>query len=234
MTTVLPAQRTGEVRAGLRDMVPLALAVTPQGLTLGVAMSQLPTDRRTAWATSALMYSASAQLAMLTTYAGGAAAAAVVVALVVNARLLLYSAALAPHWRGRPLWWRLLAGALIIDPSFVHAQDRLARPGSARGRARHHLAGALLLFGWWQVVTGVGVLAPSVVPDLGFLSAAAPLCFVAMLATGVKDRRAAVAAGTALAASVALAGLPLGAGLGLAIVLGLAAVALLDRTGLDR
>jgi predicted branched-subunit amino acid permease len=211
-------------------MVPLMLAVTPQGLTLGLALGQLPTGKLAAWSTSGLIYSGSAQLALVSAYAGGAGLAAALVALVINARFLFYSAAVAPHWRGQPLGWRLLAGYLLVDPSFAHAQERQGEPGSPGEKAAHYLGGAVLLFCWWQAVTAIGVLLPSVVPHVHALSAAAPLCFVALLAGAVKDRRALAAAGTALVAGVALATMPGSAGLGVAMVLGIAAGELASRS----
>jgi predicted branched-subunit amino acid permease len=204
-------------------MVPLMLAVTPQGLTLGLALGQLPTDRFAAWATSPLIYAGSAQLALVSAYAGGAGLTAIVVALVINARLLLYSAAMAPAWRERSPGWRVLAGYLLIDPSFALAQERDRQPGSASEKAAHYLGGAALLWIWWQLVTGVGLLLPSVVPHLTTLAAAAPLCFVALLAGSVKNRRTAIAAGTALVGGAALATLPGSAGLAVAMVTGVAA-----------
>jgi predicted branched-subunit amino acid permease len=124
------------------------------------------------------------------------AVAAVVVTLVINLRLLLYGAALAPQWRGRSIGWRLIAGYLLVDPSFVLAQDRNPGPGTAGSQSTFYLGGAIVLWLWWQVVTGVGILAPAVVPHLDALNAAAPLCFVALLAGSVRERPALIAVGT--------------------------------------
>lgn len=214
---------TRAARSGLRTMVPLMLAVTPQGLSLGLALGQLPTGRLAAWSTSGLIYSGSAQLAMVTAYAGGAGLSAVLIALVINARFLFYGAAMAPQWSDRSLRWRVLAGHLLVDPSFAHAQERQSQPGTRAEKAAHYLAGAVLLFFWWQLVTAVGVLLPAVVPHLPALSAAAPLCFVALLAGAVKSRRKRIGALTALVAGLVLAPLPGSAGLAVAMVLGILA-----------
>lgn len=228
MTTVL-TRKSHPGLDGARAMVPLMLAVTPQGLTLGLALGQLPTGKLAAWSTSGLIYSGSAQLALVSAYAGGAGLTAALVALVINARFLFYGAAVAPHWRDRPPGWRLIAGHLLVDPSFAHAQERQSRPGTPGAKAAHYLGGAILLFLWWQLVTGLGLLLPAVVPHLHALSAATPLCFVALLAGSVKDRRTLAAAGVALLAGAALATLPGSAGLGAAMVLGIAAGELAGR-----
>jgi predicted branched-subunit amino acid permease len=216
MLTAPPAPPApSETLAGVKAMVPLMLAVTPQGLSLGVALGQMPGHHLTAWATSGLIYSGSAQLALMTTYATSGVAA-IVVTLIINLRLVLYSAALAPQWRRRSLGWRLLAGHLLIDPSFIQAQQR---PRSTS----YFMGGAVILFAWWQVVTGVGILAPALIPHLGALWAAAPLCFVALLAGSVKERTTFVAAGVAFSAALALGALPYSLGLVVAIAAGLAA-----------
>jgi predicted branched-subunit amino acid permease len=216
--------------AGARGMVPLMLAVTPQGLTIGLALGQTPTDHLAAWSASWLIYSGSAQLAAVATYsAGSAAAAAVLAAMAVNIRLLFYSAALAPHWRHRSMRWRLLAGYLLVDPSFMLAQQRHDQPGSAGEKAGYYLGGGLLLWLWWQLVTAIGILAPAVVPNAAWLAAAAPLCFVAILASKVRGRVALAAAAASAVAAFTLAALPWGAGLGIAIVAGVSAGSITRR-----
>lgn len=225
-----PASVRLALLAGARGMVPLMLAVTPQGLTLGLALGQLHTDHFAAWSASWLIYGGSAQLAAVATYTGGSAGvAAVLAALAVNMRLLFYSAAVAPFWRHRSWHWRLLAGYLLVDPSFMLAQQRYGRPGTAREKAGYYLGGALLLWTWWQLVTAVGILAPAIVPNAGWLSAAAPLCFVAILANTVRDHRALAAATTSVVAALTLAALPWGTGLAVAIVAGMSAGSIVRR-----
>jgi predicted branched-subunit amino acid permease len=220
-----PAETTaGALWAGARAMVPLALAVTPQALTLGLALGQLPVDHLAAWSTSPLLYAGSAQLALVTEYATEPTGpTAIGVALLINARLLFYSAALAPHWRDRSARWRLLAAYLLIDPSFALAQQRYGRPGTAHGRATFYLGGAVLLWAWWQLTTAAGLLAPAAVPHLPALSAAAPLCFVALLCGAIRDRATAVAVAAAGLVAAGLAGLPGSIGLAVAMVVGVLA-----------
>jgi predicted branched-subunit amino acid permease len=100
------------------------------------------------------------------------------------------------------------------------AQQRHDRPGSAGEKAGYYLGGGLLLWVWWQLVTAVGVLAPAVVPDSAWLAAAAPLCFVAILASKVRGRAALAAAAASAVAAFTVAALPWGTGLAIAIVAG--------------
>ena len=56
-------------------------------------------------------------------------------ALVVNARMLLYSAALAPHAAGWPARWRWLGAYLLADPVYALAITRFTGAHDATARA---------------------------------------------------------------------------------------------------
>jgi predicted branched-subunit amino acid permease len=203
-------------------MAPLALAVTPLGLTVGVAFGQLPVDHMAAWSTSWLIYGASAQLLAVSTYAADPTGVAAILAVIaINVRLAFYGAAVAPHWRTEPWYRRLLGGYLLIEPSFAQAVQRQAEPGSARAKFRHYLAGGLVLWLWWQLVIAAGTLIPALIPDLDGLWAVGPLCFVAIVVNAVRDRAALIAAVAGGIVAFAAAGLPWGTGLLIAMVTGL-------------
>ena len=83
---------------GARDTVAVIVAYVPFGLTVGAAMANAHVPLLVAWSSSPLMFGGAGQLlAVQLLGAGAGAAVAVLAALVVNARFLLYSAALAPH-----------------------------------------------------------------------------------------------------------------------------------------
>ena len=95
------------------------------------------------WAGSWLIFGGSAHLAAIRTLDQAGAVAAILTGLLINARLLVYSASLARRWRGQPRWFRVAAAGLIIDPTWAAAErhaGRLHRPRRAasllpRGRA---------------------------------------------------------------------------------------------------
>jgi predicted branched-subunit amino acid permease len=62
----------------------------------------------------------------------------VLAALVVNARMLLYSAALAPHTADWPTRWRWAGAYFLADPVYALATTRFAGPsGTAQPRDRY-------------------------------------------------------------------------------------------------
>ena len=103
------------------------------------------------WAGSWLIYGGSAHLATIRTLDEAGAVAAILTGLLINARLLVYSASLARRWREQPRWFRVVAAGLIIDPTWAAAErhaEAVRRPASAtsllhRGRphARHRMVG---------------------------------------------------------------------------------------------
>ena len=90
--------------------------------------------RPTAPLRSNVVYGGSAHLATLRTLDASGPVLAVVVGILVNARLLVYSAGLARSWPEQPRWFRLVAAPLIIDPTFAVAEQHAAsnHDGSAR------------------------------------------------------------------------------------------------------
>ena len=109
-------------------MAPWLIGVAPFGLVIGVSAAEADIPTLAGWLTGPTIYAGSAQVATIQMLDAGAAAYAVIItALVINIRLILYSAAMATYWRGTPLWWRLVGGYLLIDPSFVVGVERYGR-----------------------------------------------------------------------------------------------------------
>ena len=154
---------------------------------------------------------------------GAAPLAVIVTALVINLRLILYSAAMATYWRGTPLWWRLLAGYLLIDPSFVGGNRPYEQvPDRRRGHA-HYLGGAVVLWVGWLVAIAVGATAGGQRAGWLHLEFLIPLYLIGEIVPKLRQpgpRRA-----TFVASAVALLCLavPLHLGIALAIVAGTAA-----------
>jgi predicted branched-subunit amino acid permease len=210
--------------AGMRAMVPWLLGVAPFGLVIGVSASQADFPALAGWLTGPTIYSGSPQVAVINMLDAGAATSAVVVtALVINVRLVLYSAAIARFWRGTPLWWRLLAGYLLVDPSFVVGIERYESEPDRRRAHAHYLGGALLLWVTWLVAMGVGVVAGAALPAWLHLEFIVPLYLIGEIVPKARQPRARRA--VVVAAAVALAGLaaPMHLGIAVAIVAGIAA-----------
>lgn len=213
----LRADVRADLRAGIASMAPLVVAYVPFALVIGTAVADhggLPAGITG----TAVIFGGSAHLATIRSLERAGVAAALLAGLVVNARLVVYSVGLARRWRGQPRWFRLVAAAFIIDPTWAVA-ERLAEecPDPGRQRRRFLAAGATLGVGFTATVA-VGVVTGTRLgmPDL---EVAVPLCLVALVGPSLhraEDRRV---VGAAAVIALLTAGWPSGTGL-LAATLG--------------
>ncbi|MCD2195376.1 AzlC family ABC transporter permease [Actinomycetospora endophytica] len=215
------------VRHGCRDAAAVVLAYVPFGVTLGATLARTGVNPLTAWASSPLMFGGAAQLLSVQLLDAGANAIVVILgALVVNARMLLYSASLAPHAGDWPARWRWAGAYLLADPVYAVAVARFSRPdrgGDGRVRLTYYLAVGLTFWVGWMGLTGAGALLAGVLPASLSLELAAPLTFLLLLLPMLADRAAYAAAAVGGGVAVLASGLPLGLGLLLGAAAGVTA-----------
>jgi predicted branched-subunit amino acid permease len=207
MTTVatLPTTRPSDDRelavAAARDIGALSPGVVAFGLMLGVTVVTLHSGAGAAVLGALLVYGGSAQLTTISVlHLGAGLVAAVLSGAVVNARIMLYGAALEPWFRDQPLWFRLLAPHFIQDQTYLSAIDR----DQVRGRdfrVYWTWAGGLLLV-LWTASVAAGLLLGPVLPSLPHLALIGTALFVAMLVPKLSGR--VTVAGAAAAAGIAL------------------------------
>ena len=213
----------------VRDTVPVALSIAPFGLVIGATATQLGLPPLADMAAAATVFAGAAHFAPLTMFAAGAGVlAALGAAVLINARLLLYSAALEPRFRGQPRWFRWFGPALLIDQTYLMVLSRDDLDDPARFRRYWLVGGGLLLASWVAMVGLGGVLGP-LLPAGSPLDAAAVVVLAGMLGPRLAAVRPAVITLTALLVAIAAAPLPGGVGLIAGIVAGIVAGALLDR-----
>ena len=162
--------------------------------------------------------------------AGNAVPVAAAAGLVVNARLIVYGAALGPWFRHESRRTRRLLAAFIIDPMLVVVTRRfeLDDPGE-HARSRYFLGAAACLFGTWLAATAVGMWAGAFIPDSLELQASADLLTVALLAVSVPSLPHRTAAAVALLTTIPAAGLPANTSLVVAVGAGVLAAGVVDR-----
>jgi predicted branched-subunit amino acid permease len=212
-----------DIAAGARAMVPWLAGIVPFGLVIGVSAAQADIPTLAGWLTGPLIYAGSSQVATIGMLDAGAAPVVVVAsALIINIRLVFYSATMARYWRGTPWWWRLVAAYLMVDPSVAVGLDGYQRLGRGRGHA-HYLGGAVVLWVSWLAAITVGAVVGAGLPAWLHLEFVIPLYLVGQAISKLANpaqRRAILAA-----ASVALLTLsaPLQLGIALAIAVGITA-----------
>ena len=218
----LPSRRAA-FAGGMRAMLPNLVGLAPLGMAIGAAAAGNGLPTGAGWLASVLIYSASPQLAAIDLLAHGASTVLVVATvLLINARLLIYSSTLATRWRGTSRGFRVLAGYLIVDPSFVVGTEGYQKHQVSYAGHAHYLGGAVLLWVTWQVAIVAGSTVGAVLPAGLHLDFLVVLYLISLLVP--KLTSAPVRAGVLVGAVAAVAGslLPVHVGAFAGIVAGLA------------
>jgi predicted branched-subunit amino acid permease len=226
-----------EVRAALRDLAPVTVGLAPFAVLIGITGVRSGVGGGTGVLSSVLLLGGSAQLTGLQMLADGAAPLAVIAALaLVNARFLLYAAALEPGFRDQPRWFRLLAPHFVVDPTYALVSGRPDLLGDVEGPAgrarfrRYWLTAGVGLAVTWVAMTVLGVVLAPVLPASPALDVAAPAMFLAVLVPQLRARPAWAGASAAAVTAVAASPLPDGLGLLCGIAAGVLAATATDRS----
>ncbi|TNC72387.1 AzlC family ABC transporter permease [Rubellimicrobium roseum] len=230
--TVALSRSPSPLVQGLRDGLPFLAALMPFGLLFGVAANEAGLGLGAAMGFSIGVIAGASQFTAVSLIHDGAPALVVVLtALAVNLRMAMYSAALAPHLGAAPLWQRALASYALFDSTYACAAAAYPRhPGWSLGDRLAYFAGtagpAVVL---WLIVTALGSVLGATIPPWLALDFAAPICFLAMVAPGLRTLPQVAAALTSVAGALLLAWVPYSLGLLVAAVAAMAVGAEVER-----
>lgn len=220
-----PISRRG-FRTGVLAALPVMLATAPFGMIFGVIAVEAGLDITQTLAMSALVLAGASQLAALQLLSDGAPVLlAVLAGAVVNLRMAMYSAALALHWEGAPLWTRALAAVTLHDQSFALSVTRYQRRPEEplADRLGFYFGVGLITSCMWIATTLAGASLGEALPASVDLGAIIPVTFVAIAAPMLRGKVLALVAAVAAGAGLLAAGLPFGMGLLIASAAGIAA-----------
>ena len=215
---------------GARDITPMVIGIVPFGVAVGAAVGSTSLGSA-GLASGPVILAGAAQLAVLDLLDQGAAPAMIVLsALLVNARILLYSASIAPWFAELPLARRLLLAIPVIDQMHFTCVPRFERGDlDQTGRVAYYTGAAVWLVGAWIGAQLAAAVLGAGLPPSAHVEMAAPLALVGLLAKSVVSRPTAAAAGVGLGVSVLAVGLPFHSAVLAATVCGIAAGTRLDR-----
>jgi 4-azaleucine resistance transporter AzlC len=202
-----------DLRRGVRDVVPLLLGVVPFGLVAGIAAVNAGLSLGQAVGMSVVVFAGASQLAALDLLGRDAPLSVVVLtAVVINLRMLMYSASIAPYFRDLRGHLRAGLSYLLTDQAYA-LSIATYRSDRETDRVAYYLGAAASLWVVWQVATAAGVVLGTGVPDAWGLEFAVPLVFLALLVPAMEDRPTTVAGLVGGAVAVLAGGLPLNLGL---------------------
>jgi predicted branched-subunit amino acid permease len=210
---------------GARDMTPMVLGVVPFAVAVGAAVSTSSLTTAQGLASGPVILAGSAQLAAVEMLDLGTAAVVVIVsALVINARIILYSTALAPWFREQSLGRRLLLAVPVIDQMHFLVTPRFQKGDlDASGRVAYYAGAGTWLVSAWLGTQALAIVVGARLPDSVGLELAAPLVMAGLLAKSTVSRPTVVAALVAGVLAVVGAGLPMHTSMLVATLVGIAA-----------
>ncbi|MFB6087738.1 MAG: AzlC family ABC transporter permease [Haloarculaceae archaeon] len=211
--------------AGARDTVPVLAGIVPFALVAGVAAVDQGLTVGQAMGLSLVVFAGASQLAIVDLLGRSAPLAVVVVtAGVINLRMMMYSASIAPYFQRYRRRSQAVLAYLLTDQAYAFSIARFTgADGEGVDRRAYYLGAALTLWLPWQLGTVTGAVLGSSVPASWHLEFAVPLVFLALLVEALEDRDHIVAAGVGGTVAVVGAGLPLNLGLVVGAVAGVVA-----------
>lgn len=209
--TFVNEEQRAAIRTGVVDAMPVIAGIVPFALVIGVAIGESTVNNATGWAGSLVIFGGSAHLAAISLMDNGAGMAAVLITiLVINARLLVYSASLGPRFRDQPGWFRWIAPSFLVDQLFALVWKRLEAGASAEWIRWYYLTVAFVIGAIWLPTMALGLVAGPVIPSGAELSFATPALLLVLLMPAITDRSTAIAAAVGASVAVACIGMPNG------------------------
>ncbi len=200
-----------DIRRGLSDIWPAAVAAAPIGLLFGAVAASKGLSPLEVFLMSALVFAGGAQFAAIELWASPAPVAALVFStLLINARHVLMGASLAPKLRGFGRWQKLLGLYYMADENWALAEKRA---GTHRLTPAYWFAMVIPFVLGWLASSTLGAVIGAVLGDPKRLGAdfAFTALFIALVAAFWKGRVTfwtVTAAGIASAITYRLAGPP--------------------------
>lgn len=221
-------------RTGMKDMARVLPGMIAWGLVTGVAMTTSGLPLPIVLLMSVLVFAASAQLSAVPLLLVGAPLWLIwLTALCVNLRFVIFSAQLRPHMMTLPLRWRLVAGYLSADVTYVltvhrHGEDAPAGASNPEPLA-YFLGVALVNWTGWNVASLLGIAFASQIPQAWGLGFAGSLALLALLVTLIKDGRGLLSVAVGAIVAVAAWGMPMRLHIVVAIAVAVGAGLAIDR-----
>jgi len=196
------------------------LGIVPFGLVAGAAGVDAGLTPLQTVGLSVVVFAGASQLAAIDLLGRNAELLVVVLTgVVINLRMLMYSASIAPHFRPLRSWWKSLCAYVLTDQAYALSIARYADEELDPGERRNYfLTVGVSLWIVWQICTVVGIAVGARVPDSWGLEFAVPLVFLSLLVPAVSSPPKVVAA--AVGGAVAVAGSVLAVPFNLGLIAG--------------
>ncbi len=216
------------IKEAITDALPLYVPAIPFALIIGLAVIDSGMNQLVGWSSAWLIFGGAAQLTVISLLgAGTAVLAAITAGLVVNARHIMYSAAVAPAFQRQPRWMQLLGPYVLIDQLFALSSIRL--DDDPRTFRTYYLAVGATFWTLWQLSVAAGLVVGPVIPEEWNLEFAVPILFIGLIVLGIDRFPKLVAAVVGAGVTYLFAGLPNRTGLLVGATVGVIAGIIAER-----
>ncbi len=212
-------------KQALRAALPHYAGLIPYGIVTGITISLLGISPFETALMSLIMLSGAAQIAAVQLFEEAAPMAIIILAIIaINARFMVYSASIAPHWQdmGR---WKYVLPLFMTDQSYVQsliAYERNPDFSNAQKRLYYFIIAVSIAI-IWTLSCFMGAYFGQLDMSHLRLEFIVPLCFLVLLKSRLIALPHIIAALVAGVTALVLSDLPLRAGLLPAIIFGIAA-----------
>lgn len=166
-------------------------------MVLGVAAVDVGMGAGLAIAHSGIVFAGTSQLAALQLIQGGSTMGIILITtLVINLRMMMYSATIAPHFKSLSFGRKLLLSYFLVDQVFAFSVVRLQNEPDLKGEDLqwYYLGIGIPMGIAWIVGTAVGVFLGAILPSSLGLDFVIPLLLIAVAVPALKTKKSMLAA----------------------------------------
>jgi 4-azaleucine resistance transporter AzlC len=211
---------------GVRDQLPNVMGIMPFGMVAGAFTASVIKNDLLSILFGGAVFAGRAQLVAMQLITENAPFLVIIFASVlINARHILYGAALSEYLKNLSMPRKMLYGFLMTDMSYVIGTPYLKKAVNTSNEPFAHwyfFGSAIMNWSVWTLGCVLGVLIGSQIPPSWSLDFVPPLTFITSLVGAMRDRASIACGVVSGVTAVALADLPWALGLFIGVVLGLA------------
>lgn len=217
---------------GFKAMLPIVTGVIPFGLVMGTVSSATNLTFLQCLGMNVFVFAGAAQLASVDLM-GQQAAILVVLAtgLIINLRMMLYSAALSGILKDSNFLTKALVSYCVTDQSYAVLVANENKLDSNKDRVQFYLGSSLCMVLAWQIAVVAGFFFGNFAPPSISLEFAVPLSFVCLTLPTIKNNKYLVVTVTSSILSIVLKELPFNLGLLTSALIAIAIGAFLSPGG---
>ncbi len=214
---------------GIKAILPITAGIIPFGVIYGITAVSAGIPVFPSMAMSSVIFAGAGQIALVNAFASGASViSAAAIVTLINLRMAMYGASIAPYLKTGNIFKRVLAAYLLTDQAYAVSITEYST-SSKVSRMSFYLGAAGFLWAVWQAATAAGVFLGKTLPGGLSLEFAVPLTFIALMGPFLKNRYFAVTAVVSAAVMAAAGNLPYNTGFFIAVFSGLTAGYLYKR-----